>query len=252
MRSATVTYLNILKIAIFLIAIGSIYIPASAQIPLKNENSTGLMLQEEARQQTRIASERAELLRAYETQRAACYQKLAVNDCLVQARDAHNEQMHDLQRQEVALNDVQRKRKAADRLRAIDERNSPEAQLKQAERRGREIEKTRQREASFAERQKARDEKSAATPALSSASEPATRLASEQVASKPVALRDQSRAQTEPKLPGAQRAGQAEKMTKSRQAAEKRERQAAERRANAQQKLANPSKPAAAGLPVPP
>ena len=249
MRSATVTYLNILKIAIFMIALGSIYTPSIAQISLKNQNSTDLMREQEARQQTRIAGERAELLRAYEAQRAACYQKLVVNDCLAQARDAHNEQMNDLKRQEVALNDVQRKRKAADRLRAIDERNSPEAQLKQAERRGREIEKTKQRETSFAERQKARDEKNAAAPAPS---QPNARSASEQVLGKPVAPQDQLKAQTEPKLPGAQRAGQAEKMAKSRQAAEKRERQAAERRANAQQKLANPSKPAAAGLPVPP
>lgn len=249
MRSATAIDLNIQMIAIFIIAIGSIYTPAMAQISRENQNSTELMLEEEARQQTRIAGERAELLRAYEAQRAACYQKLVVNDCLAQARDAHNEQMNDLKRQEVALNDVQRKRKAADRLRAIDERNSPEAQLKQAERRGREIEKTRQREASFAERQKARDEKNAAAPALS---QPNARSPSEQVLGKPIAPQDQPRAQTEPKLPGAQRAGQAEKMAKSRQAAEKRERQAAERRANAQQKLANPSKPAAAGLPVPP
>jgi colicin import membrane protein len=252
MKIRFVSCLSLVYFAIYFIALYSIYTPASAQISLKNESSTELMLQEEARQQTRIASERAQLLRAYEAQRAACYQKLAVNDCLIQARDAHNEQMNDLKRQEVALNDVQRKRKGADRLRAIDERNSPQAQLKQAERRGREIEKTAQREADFAERHKARDEKNTAAPAPSSASDPATSSASEQVLRKPVASRDQPRAQTEPQLPRAQRAGQAEKMAQSRQAADQRERAAAERRAKAEQRLANSSKPAAAGLPVPP
>ena len=119
--------------AIYLIALCAVLMPAIGQkLPQNATPSEQTGLQESA-ERTRIATERAVLLNGYEALRSACYQKLAVNECLTQARDAHNDQMRDLKRQDVALNDVERKRKAAERMRAVDERNSPEAQLKLAE-----------------------------------------------------------------------------------------------------------------------
>ena len=219
--------------------------PARGQKQPENEAATQQTIWQESAERTRIASERAALISAYEAQRSACYQKLAVSDCLTQARDAHNDQMRDLKRQDVALNDVQRKRKAAERMRAVDERNSPESQLKLSERRGRAIEEAKQREINRAERQTTREAKSkeATTGAQASGTEPPTK--------EPIQNTKMPRSERQPKLPVEQRPGQAEKAAKSQQAAAQRERDEAKRRAKAEQREVNRKKPAAAGLPVP-
>jgi colicin import membrane protein len=232
--------------ATLFIALYAVFITAKCQNHSENQKLTDSEVHQESIERTRIASERASLLSAYEVQRQACYQKLAVNDCLTQARDAHNEQMRDLKRQDVMLNDVQRKRKAAERLRAVDERNSSQAQLNQAERRGRAIEQAKQREISRAERQKSRDEKATENTV---AGQKETILYP--LPNLPIPIQSKPRVQIEPKLPMAQRPEQAEKTAQSQQATAQREQDAAERRAKQQQREANRRKPAAASLPVP-
>lgn len=78
-----------------------------------------------------VAAERARLKDAREKVEAqyvadekACYGKFAVNDCLSKARAKRRAALGDLRRQEIALNDAERKRKAAERQRSIDERNA--------------------------------------------------------------------------------------------------------------------------------
>jgi colicin import membrane protein len=234
--------------AIYLVALCAVFTPASAQNSSRNTAAAENVAVQEAAERQRIASERASLKSAYEAQRQACYQQLAVTPCLTQARDAHNDQMRDLKRQEVALNDVQRKRKAADRVRSIDERNSPQAQLKQAESRGAAMEKAKQRELSSAEKQASRDAK---IQAAASKPRSAASTAQSSVSNLPVLPQGKPRAQTEPQLPKNQRPGYAEKIEQNRQAAARREQEAAERRAKMEQREASRKKPAAAGLPVP-
>jgi colicin import membrane protein len=60
--------------------------------------------------------------------RGACYQRFAVNDCLLDSRRARREVMADLRRQEVSLNDAQRKRRAAEQLLRSDEKRLARAQ----------------------------------------------------------------------------------------------------------------------------
>ena len=53
-----------------------------------------------------------------------CYQRFAVNDCLLDSRRTQRELMADLRRQEILINDAQRKRRAAQQLLRTDEKLS--------------------------------------------------------------------------------------------------------------------------------
>jgi colicin import membrane protein len=56
----------------------------------------------------------------------ACYERFAVNDCLKQVRLKRRLALEDLRRQEVFLNDLERRKKAADQLELIQEKSSPQ------------------------------------------------------------------------------------------------------------------------------
>jgi colicin import membrane protein len=216
---------------------------AGVQAQNSVDNST---LTEKAERQ-RIAQERATQKVAYEQQRRDCYQKFAVTPCLNEARDANNDKLRDLKRQEVALDDRARKRTAAKRLQAIDERNSPQAQLKQAQSRGRALKKSAEREqAQLAKKQKHEEKLAAAASPASAASAPAAA----QTAGAP-APTGKARVPTPEKLPPGQRPGDAEKIEQAKQQAALREKQALERRAKQQQAEAKRKKPPSAPLPVP-
>lgn len=60
----------------------------------------------------------------FNAQEIACYQRFAVNDCLLESRRAQREVMGDLRRQEILINDAQRKRRAAQQLLRTDEKLS--------------------------------------------------------------------------------------------------------------------------------
>lgn len=78
--------------------------------------------QREAEEHARITAERAQIEARVAQAEAACYQRFAVNDCLAKVREERRTRMSDLRRQEVALNDAARKRRAAQQLLRIDER----------------------------------------------------------------------------------------------------------------------------------
>jgi colicin import membrane protein len=229
-------YLTIILIANF-----SIPTLANAQnSPQKKDERA-----EEGLERQRIKLERQQLVKNLEAQRQACYQKLAVTPCLNEARDQHNEKIRDLKRQEVALNDVQRKRAAADRVKALEQRNSPEAQLKRAQDRGKAMATATQREESRALKQASREAKLAeAEKAPKTVQEPKPEGGAPAPQGKP-------RKPSAEKLAPSQRPGQAERMEKNRQQAAAREKQLAERRAKAAEREAKRKKPVAAGLPMP-
>ncbi|NJS36145.1 MAG: hypothetical protein HC765_06415 [Brachymonas sp.] len=206
--------------------------PAIAQNALKN--TINEPAQPEIQERKRIQDERAVLIQTYDAQRQACYQQFNVNACLTDARDAHNEQLRDLKRQEVALNDAQRKRKAADRQREIDERNSPERQLRQAQRRGKAMQEFEKRELNNAQRQTERAGKpTAPVPTASESVSTSTRPA----------------AQAAPSV--ARLAAPVSPVNKPISAGKNRELQAQQRRDKAAQREAQRTKPPSAGLPIP-
>ncbi len=231
------------SIAIYLIALCAVSMSAVAQNGSGNIASTK---QAEQMEHDRIKRERMAATLELEQQRQACYQKLAVTPCLNEARDQHNEKTRDLKRQEVALNDEQRKGAAADRQRALDERNSPQVQLEQAQRRGRALEASGKREEDRAQRQSTKQTAAASAPTSPEKSASATQP------KQPSANAAQGKPpqQLAPKLAPADRPGQAAKMEKSRLQAAEREKAAEQRRAEAKQREAKRKKPAAAPLPL--
>ena len=73
-------------------------------------------------QRARIAQLRETYQADLHVQEAACYQRFAVNDCLLERRRTARELLADLRRQEIVLNDAQRKRRAAQQLLRADEK----------------------------------------------------------------------------------------------------------------------------------
>jgi len=67
----------------------------------------------------RIASERAQHEARYLDAEAACYRRFAVSDCLRDARRLRRAALDELRRQEVVLNDLERKDRAAQALQRI-------------------------------------------------------------------------------------------------------------------------------------
>ena len=62
----------------------------------------------------------------FSDQERACYERFAVNDCLKQVRVKRRLALEDLRRQEIVLNDLERRKKAADQIELIQEKSSPQ------------------------------------------------------------------------------------------------------------------------------
>ena len=83
-------------------------------------------------EQTRIDKQREGLEAQYGSQEADCYKRFAVNDCLREVRAGKRVSTEALRRQEIMLNDAQRKTRDLERVKQAQEKTSPAA-LKQAE-----------------------------------------------------------------------------------------------------------------------
>lgn len=99
----------------------------------------------------RIAAQRTREHLRYEQEEAACYQRFVVNDCLREVRVRRRATFEELRRQEIILNDVDRKRAAAEQLRISDEKAAAQkgqeaAAQRQAERQSYEEKRERARQ----------------------------------------------------------------------------------------------------------
>ncbi|TAG35811.1 MAG: hypothetical protein EAZ34_02550 [Polaromonas sp.] len=83
----------------------------------------------------RINAQRARLETGFGLESAACYQKFLVNRCLDDIKLRRRETLADLRRQEIALNALDRKAKAAGQIRKTQEKSSPDNQQQDAEKR---------------------------------------------------------------------------------------------------------------------
>jgi hypothetical protein len=81
-----------------------------------------------AAERARLKAGREKAESEFRSEEQACYRKFAVNDCLSAARAKRRTAIDDLRRQEIALNDAERKRKAAERRQAIEEREQAQRQ----------------------------------------------------------------------------------------------------------------------------
>ena len=99
-----------------------------------------------ANQRLRIASERAVLESAFSAQESACYQKFMVNDCLDMARLRRANGLADLRRQEILLDDAQRKSKGAAQVQKTEDKAAPEKQQEAADKRADALKDSAQRQ----------------------------------------------------------------------------------------------------------
>jgi hypothetical protein len=83
----------------------------------------------------RIQTERASVEQRFTAQERTCYDKFLVNRCLNEFNVQRREAMSDLKRQEISINDQERKAKGEQQLLKIAERSSPEALQAAAEKR---------------------------------------------------------------------------------------------------------------------
>jgi colicin import membrane protein len=197
-------------------------------------------------QLARIAAERSQAEAAFRAQEKACYGKFAVNDCLNAAKAHRRQLLADLRRQEISINDAQRKRKAAEHLRAIEERSSPEKRQQESQGRTGALEKQRERESAAAQKAAERSSK---------AQEAAERAAKKDGArsdpSHNPKAEDQARTENKQAEAAAARSRRAEEAAKNVKRREQKQVDAEERRASVEQRLAERKKPKAQPLPTP-
>jgi colicin import membrane protein len=105
-----------------------------------------------AAQRVRIAGERGQVEAEFNARQKQCYLKFAVNDCLNLAKSQRREKLADLRRQEISLNDAERKRKAAERAGSLEERSSPAKLEAEAQRRAKTAAQENERKARAAEK----------------------------------------------------------------------------------------------------
>jgi len=74
-----------------------------------------------AAERARLTAERSAVDRRAQQEQVACYQKFAVEDCLRASRRQRRTLDDDLKRQEAAINDIDRKRRAAAQLERLDQ-----------------------------------------------------------------------------------------------------------------------------------
>lgn len=91
-------------------------------------------------ERARISAERTKAEAGFLVEDAACYKKFAVNSCLAKVNTRRRAMIADLRRQEILLNDEERRIKGADQIRKTEEKSSPERQQEASDRRAKGIE----------------------------------------------------------------------------------------------------------------
>lgn len=181
-------------------------------------------------ERNRIASERSAVESKYRAEEKTCYLRFSVTDCLKDARARRRTSLADLHRQDLSLGDAQRKLKAAEHLKKIEEK-AAENQDQEAQKRARAINEQRIRE------EKAEKKAETASDSrVTAQSRVQARLGKEQSA----ADKATSRAAKAASMPSAV----SNRAQKTREAAEHRER--------LEKKERERTKPAARPLPLPP
>lgn len=90
-------------------------------------------------ERARIAAERSQLEQRSAAEDAACHDRFAVNSCRESVGKHRREALADLRRQELLLNDQERRARSADQLRKIEEKSSPARQQEAANRRAKAV-----------------------------------------------------------------------------------------------------------------
>ena len=183
-------------------------------------------------ERARIAAERKQADVRLASEEAACYKIFAVNDCLAAARAQRRERLSDLRRQELSLNDAERRRRSAERMRSTEERNAAQKQEDSAAQRAEAVARQQERKEALDKRGAERAQVQASAPAR------ADRTA-----------RQARQREVSSRTARAQRSHNAEQELRRSQ---EREQQAQERRERVAKRLGEAAKAGIKPLPVPP
>jgi hypothetical protein len=134
-----------MKSLLFVMMIAA-WLPAYAQAP---DPAPGPAIDAE---RSRIQAEREKIEERLARDEAACYQKFAVTDCLIQARAVRREAVADLRRQEISINAAEARRRGAEQLSRIEEKSSAEALAQEAQRREQALQEQSERQRTFDEK----------------------------------------------------------------------------------------------------
>ncbi|MBW8720650.1 MAG: hypothetical protein JF626_01690 [Polaromonas sp.] len=178
----------------------------------------------------RINTERARLEAGFLAEDAECYKKFAVNSCLGKVNERRREAMGDLRRQELLLNDEERRIRGADQVRKTEEKQSPEKLQEAADQRAKAVKDY----ASRLEREKKKAEDRAATKAGEQGNSEAT-------AARLKGGQEKSQARSEKQVTAAE---EAKKLSE-------RQKEAQERKAQHEADRLKQTKPPAKSLPLP-
>lgn len=107
-------------------------------------------------ERAKISAERVRLDAGFLAEEHACPERFAVNSCLRKVNARRREAMAELRRQEVALNDEERRIRGEQEMRRIEEKSSPENLQQAADQRARAAENYQLRLAREREKQQAR------------------------------------------------------------------------------------------------
>ncbi len=124
-----------MRIPILFFLLGTCLMAVKAQ-PVETSTQVGVpTLATPERERDRITGERARLEAAYAAENARCYRQFLVNNCLDEVKVRRREAMADLRRQEISLNEQDRRAKAAEQLQKTEDKVSPARQQAEADRR---------------------------------------------------------------------------------------------------------------------
>lgn len=144
-----------------MLLLGSFCTALAQQAPAEASSPTAI-------ERARIEQERKREEIRYAQEEAACYQRFAVTDCLREVRVRRRVTLEDFRRQEVKLNDAERKNRGTEQLKRADEKSSPQAEQDEADRRAAARQEYRERRARAeqkqTEQQKDMDQKASEPP----------------------------------------------------------------------------------------
>lgn len=181
-------------------------------------------------ERARIGADRARLEAGFLAEDAECYKKFAVNSCLGKVNERRREAMGDLRRQELLLNDEERRIRGADQIRKTEEKQSPEKLQEAADQRAKAVKDYESR--LEREKQKIEDRAAAKAGEQGKSEASATRLKGSE---------EKSRARSDKQAAAAE---EAKKFSDKQKEAE-------ERRAQHEKERLKETKPPAKSLPLP-
>ena len=115
-----------MKLVLFLFCCSLSLSAAMAQSPAQEKDNNAL-------ERSKIAAERARLEAGFQAEEAACKSRFAVNACLQEIRTRRNAAMADLRRQDLLINEAERKARGADQIQKTEDKSSLERQQQRAE-----------------------------------------------------------------------------------------------------------------------